>query len=180
MATLAHQTYLNNCLPSIKTLHSKKARKLTRRIIKSQNDWFAWQQSEYKQHQQYHDQHMFGKPQPIPSGANRLSFIWTYPRIILKLLSNYISISSRQRMTVFTIGDQHLVTIYLLVLFPFVDIKTTMKLPHVLNVIHFYFEHLLTLILLMIHLIGNLLLVSISKQLVVLSFIKRNFRIRLP
>ena len=42
MSTLAHQTYLNNCLPSIKTLHSKKARKLTRRILKSQNDWSAW------------------------------------------------------------------------------------------------------------------------------------------
>ena len=29
-STLDHQTYLNNCLPSIKILHSKKARKLTR------------------------------------------------------------------------------------------------------------------------------------------------------
>ena len=34
MSTLVHQTYLNNCLPSIKTLHSKKARKLTRLILK--------------------------------------------------------------------------------------------------------------------------------------------------
>ena len=41
MSTLAHQTYLNNCLPSIKTLHSKKARKLIRRILKSQTDWNA-------------------------------------------------------------------------------------------------------------------------------------------
>ena len=41
MASLAHQTYLNNCLPSIKTLHSKKARKLIRRILKSQTDWNA-------------------------------------------------------------------------------------------------------------------------------------------
>ena len=72
MSTLAYQTYLNNCLPSIKTLHSKKARKLTRRILKSQNDWSAWQQSEYKHHQQDNDQHMFGNPQPIPSGTNHL------------------------------------------------------------------------------------------------------------
>ena len=77
-STLDHQTYLNNCLPSIKILHSKKARKLTRWILKSQNYWYTWQHSEYKQHQQYHDQHIFRKPQHIPSGASRLPFIWTY------------------------------------------------------------------------------------------------------
>ena len=41
MSPLAHQTYLNNYLPSVKTLHSKKAPKLTRRVLKSQNDWHA-------------------------------------------------------------------------------------------------------------------------------------------
>ena len=33
MSTLVHQTYLNNCLSSIKTIHSNKARKLTRLVL---------------------------------------------------------------------------------------------------------------------------------------------------
>ena len=72
ISTLVHQTHMSKSWPSVYALNFKKARKLTRRVLKSQNDWYEWQQSEYKHHQQDNDQHMFGNPQPIPSGTNHL------------------------------------------------------------------------------------------------------------
>ena len=74
-----HQKYLQAIEPQIGKLKStKKKAKLTRRILKSRNDWYEWQASEYKQLQQYEDQGMFSEPQPIPPDTNCLPFMWNY------------------------------------------------------------------------------------------------------
>ena len=54
--------------------------KLTRRKLKllPEHEWLIWQESEHKQLQQYEDQGTFGKPCPLPPGANCLSLLWTY------------------------------------------------------------------------------------------------------
>ena len=57
---------------------TKKRAKLTRKILKQQQDWSEWLQSEHKQLTQYENQGMFGEPTPIPDDANCLPFIWTY------------------------------------------------------------------------------------------------------
>ena len=56
----------------------KKQRKLTRRILQGQADWHEWQASEFKQLDQYEDQHTFGEPQERPHGSNLLNLIWCY------------------------------------------------------------------------------------------------------
>ena len=62
----------------LKAASVKKQRKLTRRILKELPDWKDWQQSEFKQLDQYHDQDTFGEPEPRPKGANLLSLLWCY------------------------------------------------------------------------------------------------------
>ena len=57
---------------------TKKRARLTRKILKKQDDWFDWEASERKQLQQYEDQGMFSEPVPIPRDANCLPFMWTY------------------------------------------------------------------------------------------------------
>ena len=62
--------------------------KLTRRIVQKQPDWNQWEQSEFKQHDAYEAQNMFGKPIPPPpptfdAQGNKievtiLPFVWTY------------------------------------------------------------------------------------------------------
>ena len=56
----------------------KKQRKLTRKLLKQRDDWHDWQESEYKQLDQYRDQDTFGEPEPRPRGANLLSLLWCY------------------------------------------------------------------------------------------------------
>jgi deoxyuridine 5'-triphosphate nucleotidohydrolase len=56
----------------------KKQRKMTRRILQKQDDWPDWENSEFKQLDQYEDQSTFGEPQSKPPGANLLSLIWVY------------------------------------------------------------------------------------------------------
>jgi deoxyuridine 5'-triphosphate nucleotidohydrolase len=56
----------------------KKQRKLTRKILQAQDDWSDWQESEFKQLDQYEEQSTFGEPQAKPPGANLLSLIWCY------------------------------------------------------------------------------------------------------
>ena len=74
-----HKRYLDAILPTVHAVKSKKKRaKLTRRILKQQQDWHEWLLSEHKQLQQYEDQGMFGTPTMIPDDANSLPFIWTY------------------------------------------------------------------------------------------------------
>ena len=74
-----HKRYLDAVLPKVNAVKSKKKRsKLTRKILKQQQDWNDWLMSEHKQLQQYEDQGMFGAPTPIPDDANCLPFIWTY------------------------------------------------------------------------------------------------------
>ena len=51
---------------------------LRRRILQLLNDWNDWLQSEFKQLDQYCDQHMFGKPTRLLRGANLLHLLWTY------------------------------------------------------------------------------------------------------
>jgi dUTP pyrophosphatase len=55
-----------------------KQKKLTRRILKQQDDWNDWRLSEFKQLDQYQAQGTFGKPEPRPAGANVLDVLWTY------------------------------------------------------------------------------------------------------
>ena len=50
----------------------------TRRTLKLRSDWGDWNQSEYKQLDNYHEQGMFSEPVPLPPGANCLPLIWTY------------------------------------------------------------------------------------------------------
>ena len=54
--------------------------KLTRRKLKllPETEWAIWLESEHKQLQQYEDQKTFGKPCPLPPGANCLPLLWTY------------------------------------------------------------------------------------------------------
>ena len=66
-------------LKDLLSIHSlKKQRKLTRKILKDQDDWEDWRQSEFKQLDQYEDQQTFGEPQERPHGSNLLSLIWVY------------------------------------------------------------------------------------------------------
>eukprot|EP00979_Chaetoceros_neogracilis_P017170 scaffold10184_cov431-Chaetoceros_neogracile.AAC.1 len=51
---------------------------MTRRILQKQDDWPDWENSEFKQLDQYEDQSTFGEPQSKPPGANLLSLIWVY------------------------------------------------------------------------------------------------------
>ena len=74
-----HQKYLQIIEPKIATIKSsKKKAKLTRKLLKMQPDWCEWQQAEYKQLDQYDAQSMFSTSQPIPTGTNKLPFMWTY------------------------------------------------------------------------------------------------------
>jgi dUTPase len=54
--------------------------KLTRRKLRMlpDDEWKIWKESEHKQLQQYEDQQTFGKPCPLPPGANCLPLLWTY------------------------------------------------------------------------------------------------------
>ena len=72
-----HYATINNIVPV----------KLTRRIVKQKEDWTQWEQSEFKQHDAYEAQDMFGPPIPPPKHydekGNRvnitiLPFVWTY------------------------------------------------------------------------------------------------------
>jgi hypothetical protein len=52
--------------------------KLTRGKLLKQVDWNNWQESEYLQLNQYHDQEMFGLPQTIDEDAAVFPLVWTY------------------------------------------------------------------------------------------------------
>ena len=56
----------------------KKQRKVTHKLLQQRPDWHDWQESEYKQLDQYSDQDTFGKPEPRPKGANLLNLLWCY------------------------------------------------------------------------------------------------------
>ena len=75
----AHQKYYNKIKGHISIIQSSKKRaKLTRNILKKQEDWYMWEASEFKELQQYEDQGMFSKPVEISSDANFLPFMWKY------------------------------------------------------------------------------------------------------
>ena len=57
---------------------TKSRAKLSRRKLKECTDWDDWQQSEFKQLDQYHAQDTFGEPTTLPRGANVLNLLWTY------------------------------------------------------------------------------------------------------
>ena len=62
----------------IKVQALKRRKKLTRRILKQQEDWHDWQLSEFKQLDQFYSQNTFGEPTACPQGANLLPLLWTY------------------------------------------------------------------------------------------------------
>ena len=64
--------------PQILPKNKRKANKLTRRKLKMQENWPLWHASEWKQLDQYEDQHTFGLPCELPIGANVLDLLWTY------------------------------------------------------------------------------------------------------
>ena len=51
----------------------KKQQKLTRKLLQQQLDWNNWQESKYKQLDQYKDQDTFGEPEPGTKGVNLLN-----------------------------------------------------------------------------------------------------------
>ena len=67
-----------NAVKGILPKNKRRSRRLTRKRLKSQSDWNAWQQSEWKQLNQYEDQNTFGQPCPLPLNANVLDLLWTY------------------------------------------------------------------------------------------------------
>ena len=71
-ATLIHSGF------PVRIKSVKSQRKLSRRILKQRDDWDDWQQSEWKQLDQYKDQDMFGDPEPMPRGVNLLNLLWCY------------------------------------------------------------------------------------------------------
>ena len=58
--------------------NKRASTKFTRRKLKKLRNWPKWQQSEFKQLNQYYDQHMFGEPYQLPPGANILDLLWMY------------------------------------------------------------------------------------------------------
>jgi hypothetical protein len=52
--------------------------KLTRRILLQQDDWTDWEQSEWKQLDQYEQQFMFGTPCPMQKRDAVFNLIWSY------------------------------------------------------------------------------------------------------
>ena len=74
-----YQRYLQEIIPKISVIKSRKKKaKLTRRLLKSQQDWHDWGKAEHKQLQKYKDQGMFSEPQKMPTDANSLPFMWIY------------------------------------------------------------------------------------------------------
>ena len=74
-----HRKYIDAIIPQVANMKSaKKKAKLTRRLLKVQEDWNLWKGAENKQLDQYEEQGMFSKPVPIPHNANCLPFLWTY------------------------------------------------------------------------------------------------------
>ena len=53
-------------------------KKLTRKILKNQEDWNKWEKAEFKQLDNYENQNTFGQPCALPDGANALNLLWTY------------------------------------------------------------------------------------------------------
>jgi hypothetical protein len=54
------------------------ANKLTRHILRQQDDWEDWKDSEYTQLDQYATQNMFGDPCPVSKKSAIFNLIWTY------------------------------------------------------------------------------------------------------
>ena len=76
---IVHQRYSQAIQSTISVLKSsKKKAKLTRKILKFQEDRLDWKSAEHKQLRQYQEQGIFLEPQPIPPESNCLPFIWTY------------------------------------------------------------------------------------------------------
>ena len=68
-------------LPSwykLATIKKSRRKKLTRHFLQQQDDWTDWQQSEFKQLNQYESQKTFGLPCNLPKDANLLPLLWTY------------------------------------------------------------------------------------------------------
>ena len=67
-------------MKGIQPKSKSRRNKLTRRKLKllPEHEWLIWRDSEHKQLQQYEDQETFGKPCPLPPGANCLPLLWTY------------------------------------------------------------------------------------------------------
>jgi hypothetical protein len=52
--------------------------RLTRGKLLKQPDWTDWQESEYLQLNQYHNQGMFGKPLEVEEDTAVFHLVWTY------------------------------------------------------------------------------------------------------
>ena len=69
------------CIKTLKSIlpkNKRRSKKLTRRLLKTRNDWAEWQASEWKQLDDYCNQKTFGSPCILPVGANVLDLLWTY------------------------------------------------------------------------------------------------------
>ncbi len=77
--------YLRDSSPSHTVVDSgdvinivNRVMRLTRGKLLKQPDWTDWQESEYLQLNQYHDQGMFGKPLEVEEDAAVFHLVWTY------------------------------------------------------------------------------------------------------
>lgn len=67
-----------NAVKGILPKNKRRSQQLTRKRLKSQSYWNAWQQSEWKQLNQYEDHNTFGQLCPLPLNPNVLDLLWTY------------------------------------------------------------------------------------------------------
>ena len=70
--------HTSTSIPTISKAQSTP--RFTRRFLKQQKDWDEWLNAEFKQHDDYEQQNMFGSPCWLPKGANVLPFYWDYKR----------------------------------------------------------------------------------------------------
>ena len=60
------------------TSSKPKPKKLTRRHLRTLQEWHKWKDAEKTQLELYHSQNMFGAPIPCPRNANVLHMLWVY------------------------------------------------------------------------------------------------------
>ena len=68
-----HERYVNENDDIVPTIT-----KLTRKSLKSTDEWPLWNKAEFLQLDQYEQQDTFGPPCRLPPGANVLNLLWTY------------------------------------------------------------------------------------------------------
>ena len=64
--------------PPISTAEPELAQSFTKKQLLQRDDWPEWEQSQFKQLDQYWNQGMFSNPVPLPHNANALHMLWRF------------------------------------------------------------------------------------------------------